>query len=135
MYKAWKAVYTYFDKLEDRVRFRLSRRPLLYAIVGAIGVALLWKGVDDMATQLGIDGIFAFALGLAMMLVTGLLVAFFIGDSIIISGFKKEKKLADDTEAELQAEEVRRQRLAAELHHIEHDIEELKRRQPPHIRL
>lgn len=135
MYKAWKAVYTYFDKLEDRIRFRLSRRPIIYAIVGAIGVALLWKGVDDIAIQLGINGIFAFALGLAMMLLTGLMVAFFIGDSIIISGFKREKKLVDDTGAELQMEEARRERLESELHHIERDIEELKRRQPPRIRL
>ena len=58
-------------------------------------------------------------LGTVILLMTGLMVSFFIGDSIIISGFKKEKKLADKTESEVAAESDR-------IDDIEHELEEIK---------
>ena len=47
------------------------------------------------------------------------MVSFFIGDSIIISGFKREKKLADKTESEVAMESNR-------IDDIEHELEEIK---------
>ena len=38
------------------------------------------------------------------MLSTGLFVSFFIGDRIILSGLKKEKKIAEQTETEIEFE-------------------------------
>lgn len=131
-----KKVVTYFDKLEDRIRYRLSRKPIIYAIIGAVGVALLWKGVDDIALQFGVNGPFALGLGLVMMLATGLLVSFFIGDGIIISGLNKEKKLVDKTELEIVEEQAKMDKIARELRHIERDLEDLKKKADgPHIHL
>ena len=58
-------------------------------------------------------------LGTVILLMTGLMVSFFIGDSIIISGFKREKKLADKTESEVAMESNR-------IDDIEHELEEIK---------
>ena len=40
------------------------------------------------------------------MLLIGLFVSFFIGDTILISGLKQEKKLTEKTEKEVAEEEV-----------------------------
>src|SRR3989344_361618 len=100
-----KQIITYFDKLEDRVRTRLSRKPILYAVIGAIGIILIWKGVEDTAESIGLTGLFAFFTGLGILLLTGLLVSFFIGEGIIISGLKREKKVVEKTENELKEEQ------------------------------
>ena len=67
--KLWKETFGYFDKLEDRIRFRLSRHPITYAIIGAIGIILVWKGVWDFADEVHLTGIYAFLLGLIILLV------------------------------------------------------------------
>lgn len=101
----WARIERYFDKLEDRIRFRLSRYPILYALVGAIGIVLVWKGVWEMAASFStLDGFASFILGIVILLLSGLLVSFFIGDSILISGFKKEKKLMEKAEGEVRSE-------------------------------
>lgn len=128
MKDAWRHIVTYFDKLEDRIRIKLSRQPILYAIIGGIGIVLFWKGVWEFAELFPIlHGIGSIVLGTAILLMSGLLVSFFIGDSIIISGFKKEKKLVEKTEVELVEEQVKMDKIATELRHIEHDLEDLKK--------
>lgn len=105
MHYLHRIVY-FFDKLEDRVRARLSRTPILYAFVGAVGIILVWKGVWEVAEYFTIlDGVGSIVLGTVILLMTGLMVSFFIGDTIIISGLKREKKIADKTEKEVRTEE------------------------------
>lgn len=133
--KLWKSTFTYFDKLEDRIRFRLSRHPITYSIVGAIGIILVWKGVWDFADTIHLNGLVAFGVGLVILLATGLMVSFFIGDSIIMSGFKREKKLVDKTEAELATDEARIDKITAELKHIEKDLEDIRKHETPRLRL
>lgn len=100
-----KKVMYFFDKLEDRVRISLSHHPIPYAIVGGVGVVLFWKGVWETAEFFPIlDGPGSITLGVVILLITGLMVSVFIGDSIIISGFNHEKKLAEKTEMEVREE-------------------------------
>jgi len=94
----------FFDKLEDYVRTRLSRRPILYALVGGIGVVLFWRGIWMMADEMGLSSLGSVFISLLILLLTGLFVSFFVGDAIIISGLKREKKLIEKTEGELSAE-------------------------------
>jgi len=125
---AFKKILSFFDKLEDFVRIELSHNPILYALVGAVGIILLWKGVWEVAQLIpGLYGFGSIVMGVIILLVSGLLVSFFIGDSIIISGFKKEKKLVEKSELDiLKAEHTQTKEIVAKLDHLEKDIEGLK---------
>lgn len=121
----WDRIERYFDKLEDRIRFKLSRYPILYALVGAIGIVLVWKGVWEMAGSFSsLDGFASFFLGTLILLLSGLLVSFFIGDSILISGFKKEKKLMEKAESEVRSEKDILDEIVRRLERIEKELRE-----------
>lgn len=97
-------VYHIFDKLEDHIRGTLSRHPFIYTFVGGTGIVLFWRGVwhtADVFESLGgwygiiFSPLGSMVLGITVLLATGLFVSMFIGDSIIISGIKKEKKVIE----------------------------------------
>lgn len=100
-----KKVVIFFDKLEDAVRARLSRRPIVYSFIGGVGIVLFWKGVWETAGYFPVlFGPMSILVGLVILLSTGLLVSFFIGDNIILSGLKHEKKIVEKTETEVRSE-------------------------------
>lgn len=118
----------FFDRLEDKVRGRLSHHPLLYSFIGGIGIVLFWKGVWEMAEHHpALDGAGSLILGTIIMMLTGLFVSFFIGDSIILSGLKHEKKLAEKTEAEVQSEGSNINYVIARLDQIEKKIDAMQK--------
>lgn len=122
-----KKIFSFFDKLEDKIRIHLSRHPIIYALIGAVGIILVWKGVWETADFFPIlYGPASIAIGVLILLSCGLLVSFFIGDSIILSGFKREKKLAEKTEEEIKKEGSALQAVATKLDTIEKEIQELK---------
>ena len=126
-----KKVVRFFDKLEDRVRAALSHQPIIYAFVGGVGIVLFWKGVFETADFFPwLYGPASLLIGTLILLVSGLLVSFFIGDNIIISGFKHEKKLAEKTEAEIKAGEVNIREVLLRLEAIEHHLERLSAPRP-----
>ncbi len=121
-----KKVTRFFDKLEDSVRISLSHYPVVYAVIGGVGVVLFWKGVWETAEYFPIlSGPSSVLLGIIILLFTGLLVSFFIGDSIILSGLNREKKLVEKTESEVRAEKNSIQYIVAKLEIIEQNIERL----------
>ena len=111
----------FFDKLEDRIRHRLSQHPTLYALIGGVGVVLFWRGVWDLADIVpGLSPLITIGVSLVIMLLTGTFVSFFIGEQIIISGLKAEKRIDEKTEDEVRKEEI-------ELVHLDNDIEAIRR--------
>ncbi len=113
----------FFDLLEDKVRGRLSHLPIPYAFIGGIGIVLFWRGVwhsadylmlvlrtnsglssIDLANEIWWDGPLSFAIGSLILLITGLFVSNFIGNEIIMSGLRGEKKLSEKTETEVRTE-------------------------------
>lgn len=127
--KLYKELDNYFDKLEDKIRAWLSRRPLLYTVIAGTAIVLFWRGVWHLADNLeqrgGILGIIfspeATLIGsVIVLLATGLFVSFFVGDVIIMSGLRKQKKFVEHAEEEIEKE-------AGDIHRIEKVLEKLER--------
>jgi hypothetical protein len=115
------------QRIEQHVRSFLRRTPILYALVGGIGVVLFWKGVWEMVAAVPIfDGPVSAVLGAVILTVSGLLVSVFIGDKIITADVESEKRLAERTEGELKVEETTLRHIQDELKHIENDLQHLK---------
>lgn len=114
-----------YNRFEIKLRHKLSHWPILYAFIGSIGVILIWRGVWMIADNMGMSGLVSMALGVFISIVTGLFVSFFVGDKIIISGIKKEKRIDEKTESEIKKEEVSLSEIKKDLREIKEDIEEI----------
>ncbi len=117
----------FFDKLEDKVRAYLSRRPILYAFLGGVGTVLFFRGVWMIADKFDfLTGPITLLISLAILLVTGVFVFHFVSDQIIISGLRREKKLVDKTEAEIRAETATLEEIKTLLDQVIRQLNELK---------
>ena len=87
------------DKIEDEIRHALSRYPVLYALIGGVAIVLFWRGVWNMADKFpGLTPEVSLVISIALMLMTGTFVSFFIGDQLIIAGLKAAKRIDQKTE-------------------------------------
>ena len=117
-YHLHSAMFRFFDRLEDRIRMRLSRYPVLYSFIGGVGIVLFWRGVWHTADLFPfMTGPVSVAISVVLLLLTGLFVSFFVGDAIVMSGIQGEKKLIEKTESELKHE-------ASLLKHVEDEVTE-----------
>ncbi|MEK9154934.1 MAG: hypothetical protein AAB596_02600 [Patescibacteria group bacterium] len=121
-----KKIVKFFDKLEDKTRTALSRQPIIYALIGGIGVVLFWRGIWITADYFNLSGLTSIVISIVLLLITGLFVSFFIGDRVIISGLKQEKKIAEKTEAEVKGESDKLGAIETEIKKIEKDIDQIK---------
>lgn len=115
----FKKVYKFFDKLEDKVRGKLTHYPIFYAIIGSIATVSIWRGIWEVSDLWGIPGWVSAVGGVLLATLTGLFVSFFIGENIIISGLNKEKRTDEKTEKEIHEER-------STIENIKKDIEEIK---------
>ena len=120
--------FRFFDKLEDSIRGYLSHFPLLYAMIGGVAIVVFWRGVWEVADQLNFSAGWSLLGSVIVMMLTGLFVSFFIGDRIILSGVKHEKKITEKTEEEIKQEETILINMALRLDKIEKDIAEVSRK-------
>jgi hypothetical protein len=139
-----KKVVKFFDKLEDKIRGRLSHYPILYALIGGVGIVLFWRGVwhtadfltdvifsfqrtstIDLGNLPWWDGPLSLVLGSVLLLSTGLFVLGFIGNEIIVSGLKGEKKLNEKEESEIETEETQLKNLQSTLNKVEKRLEHI----------
>ena len=72
------------------------------------------------------DGIVSIIASAIILLISGLFVSFFIGDRIILSGLKKEKKLEEKTKEELESEINVVNEMKQKIDKIEEGMEEIK---------
>jgi len=128
-------IVNFFDKLEDKVRVRLSHRSIFYAFIGGIAHVIFWRGVWHTSDIIQAKGGFwgwlfyepiTIIWASVVLLLSGLFVATFIGERVIISGLKKEKKVTDRTEEEIEKEEGRISILDNKLSQISQDLAEIK---------
>lgn len=150
-----KAIFNFFDRFEDRVRGWLSHYPIWYAIVGGVGIVLFWRGVwltaDYLFETLAVlqsatdgtihsvsipwwDGPLSILISLVILLSTGVFVSNFIGNEIIITGLRGEKKLTEKMKQETRLEvgaigEIREEmmKVSEQLDAIERSVEKVKR--------
>jgi len=132
-----KKVVKFFDKLEDKIRAKLSHYPIIYALLGGIGVVLFWRGVWHIADEINIGSTASFILGVVILLTTGVFVSAFIGNKLIISGLSGKKKLAEkdvseiETELETEEEQIKNiqnilNKVETKVSHLDDDIHKNK---------
>lgn len=131
----FKKVVNYFDKLEDRIRGRLSRYPILYTLIGGTGIVLFWRGVWVTADEIfllmplelqWLNGPISIIISTFVLLLTGLFVSFFVADNILLSGMKQEKKLIEKTESEIREETSMLHKIEQKIDTIQKDIDDIQ---------
>jgi hypothetical protein len=120
----------FFDKFEDKIRANLSRHPIVYSLVGGVAIVLFWRGVWMTADEFEfLTGPVSILVSVVILLASGLFVSFFVGDQILISGLKKDKKLIEKTEDEIKAESAVLTEVRSELKKIEKELEKIEAKQ------
>ncbi|MFA6273144.1 MAG: hypothetical protein WC673_01480 [Candidatus Paceibacterota bacterium] len=128
-----KKIFNYFDKLEDRVRAKLSHHPIIYSFIGGVAIVLFWRGVWMTADQYEfLTGPVSILISVVVLLLTGLFASFFIGDRIFLSGLRREKKIFEQTEAEVQKESETLSEVKSELKEIKKTLEDIKEEETKH---
>ena len=137
----FKKLYQFGDKLEDKVRAKLSHYPIIYAFVGGSGIIIFWRGiwhlldylmeyVQTNGQQMHLvwwDGVLSITLGASLLLLVGLFVSSFIGNEIVISGLKGEKKLVEMAEQEIEREIMVDTEIQAEIKEITKRLERVQK--------
>ena len=134
-----------FKRIEHDFRNRLSRHPIIYAVFGAVGMVLFWRGVwhttDFIAGVLLpgfnpagvniveiIDGLISLSLGFLLLLSTGLFVFEFIGAEVIATDLKGEEKLTKKTEVEIETEKGTLNKIHNEMHGVSKRLAKLEKK-------
>ena len=141
-----KRIRAFLERTEEKSRIYLSHRPRLYALIVGIGIVLFWRGVwhstDLVHTYLNIfqnnltidsfaspwwDGPLSFIVGLVVLHFTGAFTSSFIGNELILSGLRGEKRLSKKTESEIKTEEQFVVDIKEELEKMTEKVEQLER--------
>ncbi len=121
-----KKVIKFFDKLENKIKSKLSHYPIIYAFIGGVGIILFWRGVWHLADDINIASGASFVVGIIILLMTGVFVSEFIGKKLIISGLIGEKKLEAKEESEIETEETQIKNLENTLSRLENKLDHME---------
>ena len=115
----------FFDRLENRIRGFLSRYPIVYGFVAGVGIVSFWRGVWETSDLLKIPALASLLFGFLLLLAIGVLVTEFLGNRIIISGLRGEKKIEEKTLQEIEDEEMFLSSLKNKIDRMEKMLEKL----------
>ena len=135
-----------FSRTREKITIYLSHRPKLYAFVVGFGIVLFWRGAwhstDFVHTYFNIfqnnlstdsisspwwDGPLSLVVGCIILYFAGAFVSSFIGNELILSGLKKEKKIEEKTEIEVKTEADSVLDIKTSLRAVEDKLEELEK--------
>ncbi|MEK7569394.1 MAG: hypothetical protein AAB500_00660 [Patescibacteria group bacterium] len=137
---------TWADTLEKKLTVYLSHRPKLYAMVVGVGVVLFWRGVwhtadrlHDWYSYLGTstidatispwwDGPLSLLVGVIILYFTGSFISSFIGNELILSGLRGEKRLTEKTETEVETEIRAVSDIRDSIVNLEHKVTDLEKK-------
>lgn len=128
-----RKIVKFFDALEDKIRGRLSHHPLFYAFISGIGVVLFWRGVWHTADEIPYlqVGVVSLLVGTIILLLIGVFVSDFIGNRILLSGLRGEKKLTekstDELEKEIAEENSEIDEIQKSVNKIEEELKEIQK--------
>lgn len=123
----YNKIYKFFDRVEDKVRGRLSRYPIFYSVCAGIAVVMFWRGVwhtSDILESKGgflgflFSGPVSIVTSMILLLLIGVFVSAFVGDLFVLSGIKKEERKMEKTEVEVEEEK-------GEIENVEQVIDDL----------
>ncbi len=129
----FKYINKFFDKLEDKNRMFLSSYPIFYAFLTGAGIILFWRGLWRVAdiTPILQNSFVSIIVGAILLLLIGTFVSSYIGNEIIISGVKKEKKavekIVEAEEQDLVHEFEDDAKIMRELKEVKSQLVDLKR--------
>ena len=103
----------------------LSHYPMIYALVGGVGIVSFWRGVWETSDLLGIPSQASLVFGSLIMMSVGILVTEFLGNRIIVSGLRGEKKLEEKSLREIEDEEMFLSNLKSKVDRIEKMLMEM----------
>lgn len=132
-------------KLITRFHIFLSHHSWLYALIAGVGIVLFWRGVwhtvdfihiainhvystspIDLSAHLWWDGPLSFLVGCLLLYLCKAFVSSFIGNELILSGLRTEKKLTKKTENEIETEVTAISAIKEELDSVTQTLEELE---------
>lgn len=135
--KLFSPIKKFFKEARDGLR----HYPVVYAIIGAVGIILLWRGIWHTADFLPMfflsnngessldyvilwDSLISAAVGFILLLFTGLFVPDFTGAQTISSEIKAEEKIAEKTEAEEKSETKRLEEIEKKFDEVTSHLDE-----------
>ena len=96
----------FFDRVENKLRGAFSRYPIVYAFLAGVGIVSFWRGVWGVSDILKVPPEVSLLFSVILLLSIGVFVTEFLGNRIIISGLRGEKKLEEKTLQEIEDEEM-----------------------------
>jgi hypothetical protein len=112
-----------FKLTEIKIQKYLSHYPKIYALIVGIGIVLFWRGVwhstDHLYATISYfytdpsmivvptslwDGFLSLVFGVFILSITGAFTSSFIGNELILSGLRGERRLTERAEADLKDE-------------------------------
>ncbi len=125
----FKKILHIFDRIEDVVRGHLSRFPIIYALIGGVGVVLFWRGVWHTADEIPVlhNSWVSLGVGTGILLITGIFVSAFVGSRLIMTGLRGEKKMTEKTMDEIEQEESEIKNIQKTIHKVEDELSEIKK--------
>jgi hypothetical protein len=124
-----------FLKLEEKSRNYFEKRPFFHAFFAGVGVVLFWRGTWEVADRLGLNPYWSIVLGAVILIILGLFLQTFVGNTIIIKKVESEKKIdlknkidLEKVQREVGVEGITLELLAKKLESIEAKLENLDKK-------
>ncbi len=138
-------------KILTRFHIFLSHHSFLYALVVGVGIVFFWRGVWHSAdlihlyiTQYAVggtidavvypwwDGPLSLVVGIFILYISNAFVSSFIGNELILSGLRTEKRMTKETESDVKMEIEAIADIKKDITAISHNLEALEEKVHDH---